>query len=110
MSSGTKTEAKPVRGGKRAQTREKLLDVAAALFEARGISAVSLDEVAAQAGLTKGAIYGNFASKDELVFAVANERIERALVVFDGSASVRAQLQGLARQAFGGPAKPRRHF
>jgi len=90
------------RGTKRARTREKLLDAAAALFQERGITAVSLDAVAARAGLTKGAIYGSFASKGDLVVAVANERIERGLVAFDGTTPVREQLRRIVRQALGG--------
>jgi AcrR family transcriptional regulator len=93
------------RGTKRAQTREKLLDAAAALFQERGITAVSLDAVASRAGLTKGAIYGSFASKGELVVAVANERIERGLVAFDDATPVREQLRRIVRQALvGAPA------
>jgi len=93
-------EGKP-KGTKRARTREALLDAATALFRARGIAATSLDEIAAHAGVTKGAIYGSFASKDELVFAVANERIERGLVTFDGTTPVREQLARIVRQALG---------
>jgi AcrR family transcriptional regulator len=110
MSSAITLQAEARPGGKRAQTREKLLDVAAELFQARGIAAVSLDEVAAQAGLTKGAIYGNFAGKDDLVFAVAYERIERVLVSFDGEAPVREQLHRIVRESFGRHAARRVHF
>lgn len=103
-------EASPVKPSKRLRTRERLLDVAAELFQARGISAVSLDQVAARAGLTKGAIYGSFASKDDLVLAVANERARRALVAFDDSAPVREQLRALVGKAFRGAALDRAHF
>ena len=94
--------------GKRARTREKLLDIAAELFRTRGIAAVSLDEIARQAGLTKGAIYGNFASKDELVFAVAMERADRGFISFDDSAPVRIQLRQMARRIFRDAPRERR--
>jgi AcrR family transcriptional regulator len=97
-------------GGKRAQTRDRLLDVAAGLFEAGGIANVSLDQIAAGAGMTKGAIYGNFSGKDDLVFAVATERTRRVYVAFDDISPVRDQLRVLVRKAFGGTAGRRKHF
>lgn len=105
-----KAPSQPGPTGKRAQTRERLLDVAAELFQARGIGAVSLDEVAAQAGLTKGAIYGNFAGKDDLVFAVAYERIERVLVSFERDTPIREQLRRIVHDSFGPRAARRMHF
>jgi len=110
MSSPNEAEEKARPAGKRAQTRERLLDVAAELFQARGIGAVSLDEVAAKAGLTKGAIYGNFAGKDDLVFAVAYERIERVLVTFEREIPIREQLRRIVRDSFGPRAARRMHF
>jgi AcrR family transcriptional regulator len=61
---------KPTRDEKKADTRERLLVTAARAFAGQGIEATSLDEIAALAELTKGAIYSNFASKDDLVLAV----------------------------------------
>ena len=87
-------------GGKRARTREKLLDAAAGLFLSKGILSVSLDEVAAQAGLTKGAIYGNFKDKDDLVFAVAMERLPRPRPIFADDGAVMEQLTAMVHEAF----------
>jgi len=58
---------KPSREEKKALTRARLLDAAATVFARRGFAAASLDEVAEEAGLTKGAVYSNFESKDELI-------------------------------------------
>jgi AcrR family transcriptional regulator len=55
---------------KRAQTRAALLDAAERLWAQRGIRGASLDEVAAQAGMTKGAVYSNFAGKTDLILAL----------------------------------------
>jgi len=63
------------RGQRKAQTREQLLDAATRVFAERGFEAASLDEVAAAAGYTKGAVYSNFASKTDLVIALI-ERVE----------------------------------
>lgn len=55
------------RGGKRARTRAKLIEAAAELFAERGYQDTTLDGVAARAGMTKGAVYGNFRSKEALL-------------------------------------------
>jgi AcrR family transcriptional regulator len=59
----------------RAETRLRVLDAAFEVFTARGIAASSLNDVAAAAGLTKGAVYSSFAGKDELVLALMDEHI-----------------------------------
>jgi AcrR family transcriptional regulator len=55
---------------RKAVTRERVLTAAAQVIGAKGFQRASLDEIAAQAGLTKGAIYSSFRSKDELFLAV----------------------------------------
>ena len=55
---------------RRALTRGRLIAAASQSVIEKGFHSSSLDEVAARAGLTKGAIYDNFASKDELMAAV----------------------------------------
>ncbi len=59
----------------RAQTRERLLNAAGAVFAERGYDGASLDDVALAAGLTKGAVYSSFKSKEELFYALIRERI-----------------------------------
>jgi TetR/AcrR family transcriptional repressor of nem operon len=51
----------------KAENRRKILDAAARLFRERGIDAVGVDAVMAAAGLTHGAFYGHFSSKEDLV-------------------------------------------
>ena len=63
----------------RSETRRRVLDAAFTTFGERGIAATSLNEVAAAAGLTKGAVYSNFASKDELVLALMEEHVAHRL-------------------------------
>ena len=62
----------PSRDEKKAATRKKLLDAAATLVAREGAMAASLDAIAEKAGLTKGAIYSNFGSKDDLLEALAD--------------------------------------
>ena len=59
------------REARKAQTREAIVAAATDLFATNGIEATSLDRIASEVGLTKGAIYSTFSSKDELVEAVA---------------------------------------
>lgn len=63
------TRARPTRE----ETRRKLLGAAFEVFSERGIAGTSLGEVAAAAGLTKGAVYSNFRSKDDLVLTLMGE-------------------------------------
>jgi AcrR family transcriptional regulator len=60
-----------------AATRRALLDDAAALLDSGGPAAVTLRQVGARAGLTRGAPYGHFADKESLLTAVAAEGWER---------------------------------
>lgn len=50
-----------------AVNRQRVLDAASRLFRVRGFEAVSVAEIMKSAGLTHGAFYGHFASKDELI-------------------------------------------
>ena len=65
-------------------TRRALLESAARLFADKGFTATSLDEVAAEARVTKGAVYHHFRNKQAL-FGAAAERAEE-----DACAAVRA--------------------
>jgi len=67
----------PTRAERQARTRGELIDAAARLFAEQGFRATSLDAVADTAGFTKGAVYSNFASKEDLFFAVYERRVER---------------------------------
>jgi len=62
---------------KRESVRHRLLDAALAVFASRGFDSATLDQVAEAAGLTKGAIYSNFASKEDLFYTMMNEQALR---------------------------------
>ncbi|MFD9947366.1 TetR family transcriptional regulator [Nonomuraea sp. NPDC059023] len=59
----------------RERNRLRLLEAAEKVFADRGIQGSSLDEVAAAAGLTKGAVYSNFDGKEDLLLAVMRHRL-----------------------------------
>jgi AcrR family transcriptional regulator len=72
---------------RRAATQGKLLEAALGLFGERGFAAVTVDDIAAAAGVAKGAVYHHFPSKEALFEAV----FERA------SADLAAQIRGRRR-------------
>ncbi|HMF83326.1 MAG TPA: TetR/AcrR family transcriptional regulator, partial [Acidimicrobiia bacterium] len=73
------TPERLTREEKKARTRAQLIDAAATVFARRGYVAASLDEVAEEAGLTKGAVYSNFDSKEELFEAVIEDRLDEPM-------------------------------
>src|SRR5689334_4393974 len=58
------------KGDKRDRTRAALLEAARALIRERGYERTTIEEVARRAGMTTGAIYGNFKNRDELFIAL----------------------------------------
>lgn len=62
---------------KRTSPTERLLDTAAALFDAEGIRAVGIDRLLARAGVAKASLYQHFDSKDALVLAYLRRADER---------------------------------
>jgi AcrR family transcriptional regulator len=60
---------------KQARTRERLLDAAERVFLRRGLQGSSVEEIAAEAGYTRGAFYSNFQSKDQLFVELLHDRI-----------------------------------
>src|SRR5438270_2933484 len=77
------------RSGRRAQTRARLLGAAARVYARRGFDSATLDEVAEEAGFTKGAVYDHFGSKEKLLFALLDEhlaaQIAEQITLFDAS-------------------------
>jgi AcrR family transcriptional regulator len=68
---------------RRQRTRDALLDAAAKVFAERGFQGASLDEIAATAGYTRGAIYKHFSDKEDLLHAVCVRLNERIIADFD---------------------------
>jgi AcrR family transcriptional regulator len=77
-------------------SRDKILDVAEALFARRGFAGVGLREVAAQVGLGKSSLFHHFKGKADLYLAVLSrvlERIdERVRPCFEGEAAPQLRL------------------
>jgi AcrR family transcriptional regulator len=74
--------------------REALIGAAAAVFLKRGFQAATLREIAAEAGMTTGAVYSNFDGKADLFLAVLEEKLDPRLARMYEAAR-RAPLDGV---------------
>jgi AcrR family transcriptional regulator len=63
-------------GDKRARTRARLIEAAAAIVGEKGFHATTLEDVATRVGMSRGAIYGNFKNREDLFLAVVKQRWE----------------------------------
>jgi AcrR family transcriptional regulator len=96
--------AKPVspspvspRGDKRERTRDALIEAALTVAEEKGFLAAGLDEIAARAGMTKGAIYSNFRGKADLMARAAERRALRLAPDYVDGADLKTQCRAIAQ-------------
>jgi len=66
----TESSRRGPKGDKRDRTRATLLEAARAVVREKGYARTTLEAVARRAGMTTGAIYGNFKNRDELFVAL----------------------------------------
>jgi AcrR family transcriptional regulator len=102
------TRKRMTQAERREETREDVLTAAGHVFARRGFHATSLEAIAEEAGFSRGAVYYNFADKEELFLELLDrrcaERAQDLRTVFADTdadlhaAASRAQLAG--RQAF----------
>ncbi len=85
------------RGERKAETREALLDAAGQVFARRGYHGAAVDEVAAEAGFSTGALYSNFEGKEDLFLALLTREIERQVRAVSEAIGERATLDERAR-------------
>ena len=74
-----RTRTRPTRLQKREANRQRILTAARAVFGARGYHAATIEDIADEAGLSNGAIYYNFGSKEDLFLALLDDRLEERL-------------------------------
>jgi AcrR family transcriptional regulator len=72
MSAVKPARSRPTRG----EVRDRILDAALAVFAAEGFAGATIDAIGQAAGFTKGAVYSNFESKDELFLALLDRQFE----------------------------------
>jgi AcrR family transcriptional regulator len=83
------------------RTRASLIDAAARLFASRGYDSTAVDSIVQEAGVSKGAFYHHFDSKDELLDAVAERTAAEAMSVIE---------PGIADRSMGAIARLNRFF
>jgi len=87
------------RAERAARTRQLLMAAASKVCAKRGLERASIDEVAEEAGFTKGAFYANFRSKEELFLAMLDERFAEQLRKLDETLSAEGELGDQVREA-----------
>jgi AcrR family transcriptional regulator len=92
-------EARLTRKQQQARTRSSLMRSAARIFAQRGLRQATIDEVAADAGYTKGAFYANFSSKEELFLAMLDEGFATRLRQFEQLSASDPEIERRARAA-----------
>lgn len=95
--------------------RRALLDAAVKVVEKDGVSALTLQTLARKAGVSSGAPYHHFASREQLLAAIAREGLallvqEMGRASIEAGADARAQLQGLGREYIRFALSHRGHF
>ncbi len=84
---------------KQQHTRTSLLQAAGKVFCRSGLEGASVDQVAQEAGYTKGAFYANFKSKEELFLVMLDERFARELERIDAALAGSGEPHSEARAA-----------
>lgn len=83
-----------------AETRQALLKAALSVFSQKGYASTTLEDVAKEAGLTRGAIYWHFGSKAELYSALLDEYSARGSEIVQSVVSEGGSLDGMLREIF----------
>lgn len=97
---------RPSQSERRAQTRECLIQAATHVVAEQGYHSATVDQIAERAGFSIGALYSNFASKDELLFAVFDghvawfeDRLEAASGAKDPAGAVAEWMGSLTEES-----------
>jgi AcrR family transcriptional regulator len=86
------------RAERKRRTREALLAAARSVVAARGMQAATHEEIAAEAGVTIGAIYSNFDNKADLMAALMDDVATKSNVVLEDRPTVRDCLEALGHR------------
>jgi AcrR family transcriptional regulator len=91
--------ARVTRAESKERTRQRLLAEAQRLFRERGYAATSLEQIAEAAEVTKGAIYGHFSSKEDLMLSAMDAALtpDHATMLYDESRPLRERLADFGR-------------
>jgi len=85
----------------RVEVRERILDAASKVFAAEGFAGATIDAIGQAAGFTKGAVYSNFDSKDELFLALLDREFElrgaQIVTALEGGSDITTAANELSR-------------
>jgi len=100
----TAAQATPPKRRKREETRERLLKAALGVFARNGYDRATVDEIVREAGFSKGAFYVHFNTKEDLFWAMLEDRAssmqERFLLVLQPNAPLRDNVRILLTAIF----------
>jgi len=96
---GRRRPQRLTRKEQQARTRAGLMRSAARVFGRRGLERASIEEIAEDAGFTKGAFYANFASKEEIFLAMLDARFAERLAEIERVTESDAEPQEQAKRA-----------
>lgn len=91
--------ARLTRKEQQARTRSTLLASAARILACKGLHRASIDDIASDAGYTKGAFYANFKSKEELFLVMLDEHFAERLAALERTIEGEGDLATKARRA-----------
>jgi AcrR family transcriptional regulator len=109
MNSGLDKSVQAPEHGKRARTRKRLIEAAAAVIGEKGFDRASLEDIAARAGMTRGAVYGNFKNKEELFLALIETQWKPIVPPLKPGASLKEQMR-IVGKTVAREAKERRRY
>jgi AcrR family transcriptional regulator len=87
------------RAERQAQTREQLIQAAAGVFARQGFQAATVEEIAEVAGYSHGAVYSNFAGKEDLFLAVFESYMTQRIVEVARATQIEGSFAERARAA-----------
>jgi AcrR family transcriptional regulator len=89
----------PTRKARQERTRAELLAGAARVFARRGYHGATVEEIAAEAGYTTGAVYSNFEGKEALFLALTDHELQKRLGDFRAVGDAASDPHGMERAA-----------
>ena len=104
MNAHAMPDARKLRPSRTTVTRQKLFDASMELIGERGAAVVTVDEIAAAAGVSKGTVYYNFGSKSDLIAQLLRHGVEILKARLLGAAGTDAVDPMLAIEAMIGQA------
>lgn len=103
MNTGSPGPVKTLRPARTTATRQKLFDASMELIGERGAAGVTVDEIAAAAGVSKGTVYYNFDSKSELIAQLLRHGVDILKARLQDAPGQEAAAQGAATAVSGDP-------